>query len=122
LKKIITLTSALLLFAMVAAATDEPKVEVYLGYQYVRSNVFNRSFFNENLGLTQNINSGFDMHGGDAQFIYNFKHWASFVVDAGGVNKPNLGLFDGTVGVVFWAFSHLVRSYLAARFGASAQM
>jgi hypothetical protein len=32
------------------------------------------------------------MHGGDGQFVYNFNHWASFVVDAGGVNKGNVGI------------------------------
>jgi hypothetical protein len=118
-----------------------PQYEVYLGYQYVRSNTLNGSFFNENLGLTENIN-GFNMHGGDGQFIYNFSQWASFVVDAGGVNKPHIGL-PGLISVlaippplsmagrtstsagsttVSLAFSHLVRSCLATRFGVSAQM
>jgi hypothetical protein len=99
LKKIITLISAVLLFALVAAATDQPKFEVYLGYQYVRSNTVNGSLFNQDLGVFQNVSSGFDMHGGDAQFIYNANHWASLVVDAGGVNKPNLGAFNGTLGI-----------------------
>jgi hypothetical protein len=99
LKKSITLISAVLLFAMVGAATDQPKYEVYLGYQYVRSNTVNGNFFNQDLGIFQNVNTGFDMHGGDAQFIYNVNHWASFVVDAGGVNKPNIGIAGFNLGV-----------------------
>jgi len=71
---------------MVGAATDEPKYEVYLGFQYVRANQFN-----QNSGLAQSI-GGFSLYGGDGQFIYNFNHWVSFVADAGGVNKPNIGL------------------------------
>jgi hypothetical protein len=99
LKKSITLISAALLFAVVGAATEIPKYEVFLGYQYVRSNTFNGRFFNEDLGLFQSINSGFDMHGGDAQFIYNVNNWASFVVDAGGVNRPNIGFSNFPLGV-----------------------
>jgi hypothetical protein len=85
-KRSITLISAVLLFAMVGAATDIPRYEVYLGYQYVRANQFNQNF-----GLGETI-GGFDMHGGDGQFIYNYNHWASFVVDAGAVNRPNIGI------------------------------
>jgi len=84
---------------MVGAATDQPRYEAYFGYQYVRSNTFNGNFFNQDLGALKNVNSGFDMHGGDAQFIYNVNHWASFVVDAGGVNKPNIGIAGFNLGV-----------------------
>jgi hypothetical protein len=86
LKKSITLISAVLLFAMVGAATDVPRYEIYLGYQYVRANQFNQPS-----GLATSI-GGYDMHGGDGQFIYNFNHWISFVGDAGAVNKPNIGI------------------------------
>src|SRR5215471_10731239 len=41
----------------------------------------------------------FDMHGGDGQFTYNYKHWASFVVDAGAVNKGNVGIPGVNLGV-----------------------
>ena len=51
MKKTITLISTILLFAMAAAATDEPKYEVYLGYQYVRSNTFNGGFFNTDFSI-----------------------------------------------------------------------
>jgi hypothetical protein len=93
LKKTITLISAVLLFAMVGAATDVPKYEIYLGYQYVRANQFNQTS-----GLATSI-GGYDMHGGDGQFIYNFKHWLSGVADAGGVTKGNIGIPGFALGV-----------------------
>jgi hypothetical protein len=93
LKKSITLISSVLLFSMVGAATDVPRYEVYLGYQYVRANQFSQSS-----GLATSI-GGYDMHGGDGQFIYNFKPWLSGVVDAGGVNKGNIGIPDFAVSV-----------------------
>lgn len=92
MKKILTLISGILLFTMVASATDLPKYEVYLGYQYIRSFTLNDQFFNPITGVNENFNRDFDLHGGDAQFIYNWKHWLGFVVDAGGVSKPNVGL------------------------------
>jgi hypothetical protein len=93
LKKVITLISAVLLFAMVGAATDEPRYEVYLGYQYVRANQFNQTS-----GLATSI-GGYDMHGGDGQFIYNVNHWLSAVADAGAVSKGNIGIPGFDIGV-----------------------
>jgi hypothetical protein len=93
LKKTISLISMVLLFAMVGAATDEPRYEIYLGYQYVRANQFNQNF-----GLAQSI-GGYDMHGGDGQFVYNFNHWVSFVADAGAVNKGNIGIPGVDLGI-----------------------
>jgi hypothetical protein len=92
-KKSITLISAVLLFAMVGAATDVPRYEIYLGYQYVRANQFNQTS-----GLATSI-GGYDMHGGTGQFSYNFNHWLSFVGEAGGVNKPNIGIPGFALGV-----------------------
>ena len=69
MKKSITVIGTLVLFALVASATDFPKYEVYLGYTYVRANQFN-----QNTGLGQEI-GGFDMNGGSAQFIYNFSKY-----------------------------------------------
>jgi hypothetical protein len=34
------------------------------------------------------------MYGGDGQFIYNFSKWVSGVIDAGAVNKPNVGVIN----------------------------
>jgi hypothetical protein len=75
------------LLAAVAAATDEaPRYEAFLGFQYVRANQFN-----QNTGLGTAI-GGFDMYGGDGQFIYNFNKWISGVIDAGAVNKGNVAV------------------------------
>ena len=93
MKKSITLISSVLLFAMVGAATDVPRYEVYLGYQYVRANQFSQTS-----GLATNI-GGYDMHGGVGEFTYNYNHWLSFVGNAGGVNKPNIGIPGFALGV-----------------------
>jgi hypothetical protein len=93
LKKSITVISAVLLFAMVGAATDIPKYEIYLGYQYVRANQFN-----QNNGLGQSV-GGYDMSGGVGQFIYSFNHWVSFVGEGGGVTKPRIGIPGFDIGV-----------------------
>lgn len=67
MKECFLLIGGALLFSMVAAATEPPRYEAYLGFQYVRANQFN-----QNTGLGQAI-GGFSMYGGDGQFIYNFK-------------------------------------------------
>jgi hypothetical protein len=86
-KKYFTINVLVLLFAVVAAATDEvPRYEAFLGFQYVRANQFN-----QNTGLGTAI-GGFSMYGGDGQFIYNFNKWISGVIDAGAVNKPNVAV------------------------------
>jgi hypothetical protein len=85
-KKSITLIAVVLLFALVAAAQEPPRYETFLGYMYVRANQVNN-----NGGLGQQI-GGFDMNGGDAQFIYNFNKWLSGVADVGAATKPNVGV------------------------------
>ena len=88
MRRFYLLIGGALLFTVMAAATEIPKYEAYLGFQYVRANQFN-----QNLGLGQTI-GGYDMYGGDGQFIYNFNHWISGVVDGGAVNKPNVGIVN----------------------------
>ena len=89
MKKYFTITILVLLFAVAAVAQNEvPKYEAYLGFQYVRANQFN-----QNTGLGK-IVGGFDMYGGDGQFVYNFSKWISGVIDAGAVNKPNVGVIN----------------------------
>jgi hypothetical protein len=88
-KKYFTVSLIVLLFAVVAVAQNEvPRYEAYLGLQYVRANQFN-----QNLGLGQTI-GGFDMYGGDGQFVYNFNKMISGVIDGGAVNKPNIGVIN----------------------------
>jgi opacity protein-like surface antigen len=88
-KKYFTVSALALLFTAIAAAQSEvPRYEAYLGFQYVRANQFN-----QNIGLGQTI-GGFDMYGGDGQFVYNVNKWISGVIDGGAVNKPNIGIIN----------------------------
>jgi hypothetical protein len=89
-KKSITLISAVLLFALVGAATEPPRYETFLGFTYVRANQFN-----QNAGLGTSI-GGFDMYGGTGQFVYNYNKWISAVGDFGAVNKPNVGIVNAS--------------------------
>jgi hypothetical protein len=91
-KKCFTMTIFVLLFAVAAVAENEvPRYEAYLGFQYVRANQFN-----QNTGLGQAI-GGFDMYGGDGQFVYNFSKWLGGVIDAGAVNKPNVAVLNAHI-------------------------
>ena len=78
---------AVLLFASVAAATDVPTAETFLGYNFVR--------FNPNSAFLPSFNA----NGGGGQFAYNFSKWFSGVVDLGAVTKGSLGglTLDSTV-------------------------
>jgi opacity protein-like surface antigen len=89
-KQSITVIGGLVLFALVASATDFPKYETFLGFTYVRANQFN-----QNTGLGQAI-GGFSMYGGSGQFIYNFNRWFGGVADIGAVNKPNVGIINAS--------------------------
>jgi hypothetical protein len=75
------------MFALVAAATDVPKMEAFLGYNFVR--------FNPNSDFIPSFNA----NGGGGQFVYNVNKWIGGVVDVGAVNKGTLGGFnvDSTV-------------------------
>jgi Outer membrane protein beta-barrel domain len=115
-KKSITLIGTLLLFALVASATDFPKYEIYLGYTYVRANQFN-----QNTGLGQTI-GGFDMNGGSAQFIYNFNRRVSFVADIGSVTKQNVGIINADNTTTFYMFGPRVSYRNHSRFTPYAQI
>jgi opacity protein-like surface antigen len=67
-----------LLFASVAAASDVPTAETFLGYNFVR--------FNPNSFIPS-----FNANGGNGQFAYNFNKWIGGVVDLGAVTKGSLG-------------------------------
>lgn len=88
MKKTVTVIVASLSFVFAAGATELPRYETFLGYQFTR--------FNTNLPstVTPLVTSGglsnFDAHGGSAQFIYNFNHWLGLAFDAGAVTNANL--------------------------------
>ena len=87
MRKIIAVIAAVPMFALVAAATDVPKTETFLGYNYVR--------FNPN----SDVFPSFNANGGGGQFVYNFNKWIGGVVDVGAVTRGSFDNFnvDATV-------------------------
>jgi len=77
--KSVRLVAAAVLFTTAGFATDFPKYETYLGYDFVR--------FNTNSGYIPNFNA----NGGGGQFVYNFNKWIGAAVDLGAVTKGTLG-------------------------------
>jgi len=91
LKKSVLLFSAALLTASVAAATDSPSAEAFLGYNWVR---FNPS--TSNLPGFTGLPS-FNLNGGNAQLAYNFKPEIGLVLDVGAVHAGSLfGIVNGS--------------------------
>jgi outer membrane protein OmpA-like peptidoglycan-associated protein len=66
------------MFACAAGAQETSKVDIFLGYQYVR-------FFSQNNG------PAFNGHGGDGQVAYNFNRWLAGVIDLGGIHSNGFG-------------------------------
>jgi opacity protein-like surface antigen len=81
-RKSYLLICAALLSASVAAATDWPQTEAFLGYNFVR--------FNPNSGYAPSFNA----NGGSGQFVYNFTPWFGAAADVGAVNKGTLNQFN----------------------------
>ena len=88
MKKTITIIAASLSFALAAVAADNPKMETFLGYDFVR--------FNPDSGFVPSINA----NGGSGQFVYNFWKGLGVAFDAGAVNKGVLNGLDVDTTVV----------------------
>jgi hypothetical protein len=86
-RKSYLLICAALLSASVAAATDFPTMETFLGYNFVR--------FNPNSDFVPSFNA----NGGSGQFVYNFHGGFGAAIDLGAVNRGGSGntAFDTTV-------------------------
>src|SRR5215467_14159178 len=80
MKKIVATVVTSLSFAAVVGATDIPRMETFLGYNFTR--------FNPDSGFVPSFNA----NGGSAQFVYNFSHWVGVAVDGGAVHK---GVLNG---------------------------
>lgn len=78
MKKIIALSAAVLSFALVAAATDFPSSQLYLGYNFTR--------FYPDSAYVPDLNA----NGGLAQFTYNFDKWIGATLDIGAVTKGTI--------------------------------
>jgi opacity protein-like surface antigen len=78
MKKIFVMIVAVLAFAMVAAATDFPTSELYVGYNFTR--------FYPDSAFVPDLNA----NGGIGQFTYNFENWIGATFDVGSVTKGTL--------------------------------
>jgi hypothetical protein len=87
MKKIVAAIVTSLSFAAALGATDIPRMEAFLGYNFVR--------FNTDSELV----SSFNASGGSGQFAYNFSRWIGLAIDGGAVNRGGRGgaTFDTTV-------------------------
>jgi hypothetical protein len=88
MKKSFVLLATGMLCVLVASATDIPRMETFLGYNFVR--------FNPNSGFVPSFNA----NGGNGQFVYNVNKWLGGVLDVGAVNKGTLNGFDFDTTVV----------------------
>ena len=84
MKRSILLFSAAVLTASIAAATDYPAAEAFLGYNLVR-------FFPDTPNLTGINGFGdFNLNGGNAQLAFNFRPGIGLVLDVGAVHAGSL--------------------------------
>ena len=75
MKKSYLVLSAALLTASVAAATDFPTAEAFLGYNWVR--------FSPDTPNIQNFSlPSFNLNGGNAQLVYNFRPSVGLVLES----------------------------------------
>jgi hypothetical protein len=85
--KVVVCLLALFSITALASAQDVPKLDVFVGYSYLRDNP-----------STSGV-SGFNLHGGSASVAYNANHWLSGVADFGGYHANNIfgSGIDGTI-------------------------
>ena len=92
MKNFYLLFSVALLTASVAAATDFPTAEAFLGYNWVR-------FSPDTPNLPNFSLPSFNLHGGNAQLVYNFKSSIGLVLDVGAVHAGGVFSIGNNVGV-----------------------
>jgi hypothetical protein len=85
--KVVVCLLALFSITAIASAQDTPKLDVFVGYSYVRDKP-----------STSGVN-GFNLHGGSASVAYNANNWLSGVADFGGYHANNIlgSGVDGTI-------------------------
>jgi len=74
MRRSLVIIGVILLFALVAAAQDVPRMETFLGYTYVRFS-------------SATYAPSFSANGGSAQYAYDFNKWLGAVADVGAVHK-----------------------------------
>ena len=87
MKKCILLFGVAILTVSVAAATDSPTAEAFLGYNWVR--------FNPDVRILPGVTGfngldSFNLHGGNGQLVYNFRPGIGLVLDVGAVHAGGL--------------------------------
>lgn len=110
MKKSISLVAGLLLFTLVASATDEgPKFEAFVGYTSLRTDLQSTNLVGDH------FNNDFFMNGGSGQLIYNFNSRLSGVADLGAVNRGNIGVINADGRTAFFLFGPRVSYKRSAR-------
>jgi hypothetical protein len=74
LRFIVPLLCLVTIFGISASAQEQPKIDVFAGYSYLRS-----------YPATPGV-GGFNLNGGSASAAYNLRDWVSGVADFGGYN------------------------------------
>ena len=83
MKTFLMVFAASVSFVFTATATDSPRFETYLGYDWVRLNP-------DTAGI-----SSFNANGGSGQFVYDVSGGIGIALDAGAVTKDTFsGLFS----------------------------
>jgi opacity protein-like surface antigen len=109
MKKCFAVITVVLLFSMVAAAQDAPRMETFLGYTYVRAN-------------SATDVPAFSANGGGGQFVYNFNKWIGAVADLGAVHNGNIDGFNLDTTFVNFLFGPRISVRKWSRFTPYAQV
>ena len=106
MKKCFLLFSAALLTASVAAATDSPTAEAFLGYNWVR--------FNPSTANIPGFNGlpSFNLNGGNAQLAFNFHRSIGLVFDVGAVHAGSLFGIANNVSTNHPGVDHTLANFL----------
>jgi hypothetical protein len=112
MKRSIGLLGAVSLFALVAAAQDIPRAEIFTGFTYTRVN-------------SASDVPAFSANGGGGQFVFNANKYLGLVTDIGAVHNGNIGGYHLDTTLTNFLFgpripirvSHRVTPYFQALFG-----
>ncbi len=118
MRKSILLCGAILAVAMAASAQEQPRVEAFAGYSYMRMNIPTSPF-----AFTSSNTSGIGFNGGSGQVSFNLTNWLGAVADFGGYTSNSLDLPTDTnvisymFGPRVWMGSGRLRPFGEALFG-----
>jgi hypothetical protein len=94
MKRVVIVSSVMLVFSFAASATDYQTWDTFLGYTYTRFDTGN-NFVGEPFSLHV---PNFSANGGSAQVGYKFNRWFGVVLDAGAVTSSGgIGRFGNSI-------------------------